>query len=106
PPWSNAAVNDAASVLHVAPPLGGGVDRHIRDIARAGGRRHLLWHVGDTAEAIEIPAERRILALDPAALEAPAWMDWLRAQGVGMIHAHAVGEPVRRRVDAVSRTLG
>ncbi len=96
------------AVLHVASLPGGGVDRHVRDIARGSARRHLVWHVADTADAIEIPAERRILALEPAAVEREAAQleRWLRAQGVGIVHAHSVAPAARARASWAGRALG
>ena len=43
----------ACAVLHVTSLLGGGVDRHIRDIARGVPRPHLFWHAAENAEVIE-----------------------------------------------------
>ena len=84
------------------------MDRHVRDIARASARRHLVWHVADTADAIEIPGERRIFALDPSAVErgAPVLERWLRAQGVGLVHAHSVAGAARTRASWAVHALG
>lgn len=98
----------AHSVLHVTSLPGGGVDRHIRDIARHGMRRHLVWHTTDGADVIEIPGEGRFLPLDRAALERnrEPLADWLRSQGVGIVHAHSVGRAPRERAAWASHSLG
>ena len=44
----------SGSVLHVTSLPGGGVDRHIRDIARTVARHHLIWHTAATADVIEM----------------------------------------------------
>ena len=84
------------------------MDRHVRDIARGAARRHLVWHVADTADAIEIPGERRIFALDPSAVEreAPVLERWLRGQGVGLVHAHSVAGAARARAAWALQALG
>jgi hypothetical protein len=41
------------AVLHVMSPLGGGVDRYVRDIVAAVPRPQVLWHVADGAEVME-----------------------------------------------------
>lgn len=95
------------AVLHVTSLPGGGVDRHVRDIARGAARRHLVWHVADTADAIEIPGERRILALDRAAIEreAPVLERWLRAERVSIVHAHSVTGAARARTAWAAHAL-
>ncbi|MGZ5111718.1 MAG: glycosyltransferase [Usitatibacter sp.] len=98
----------AHAVLHVTSLPGGGVDRHIRDIARHGTRRHLVWHTTDGADVIEIPAEGRFLPLDRAALERDPrpLAEWLGRQGVGIVHAHSVARAPRSRASWASRSLG
>ena len=89
----------ARAVLHVTSLLGGGVDRHVRDIARNVARRHLVWHTGDSADVVEIAGESRFLPLDREALERdPKMLErWLRDEGVGIVHAHSVSRPARAR---------
>lgn len=96
------------TVLHVTSIPGGGVDRHIRDIARASARPHLVWHAADNGDAIEIPSERRVLPLDREALarDPQPLVDFLRERGVGLVHAHAVTEAPRERADWAARALG
>jgi len=69
------------AVLHITSLLGGGVDRHVRDIARAAPARHLIWHTCDTADVIEIPASGEYLPLEREAIERePGKLAaWLRA---------------------------
>src|ERR1700675_3815980 len=90
---------DGGSVLHVTSLPGGGVDRHIRDVARTVARNHLIWHTADTADVIEVAGERRYLPLDRAACEREPEMlaTWLRAMGVGLVHAHSVNRAARDR---------
>jgi glycosyltransferase involved in cell wall biosynthesis len=96
------------AVLHVTSLPGGGVDRHVRDIARATPRHHLIWHVSDTADVIEDPRTHRYLPLDAAALarEPAILADWLRAQRVGIVHTHSVGVPARMRSAWAADALG
>ena len=47
----------SCAVLHITSLLGGGVDRHVRDIARAAPSRHLVWHACDEADVIEVPPD-------------------------------------------------
>lgn len=96
----------ACTVLHVTSLLGGGVDRHIRDIARAGGREHLVWHVGAGAEVIEDPTRHRYFPLDPVHSMADPLAAWMRARGVGIVHAHSVSEPARARASWAAGALG
>src|SRR5262245_24273103 len=95
------------AVLHVTSFPGGGVDRYIRDIARTTARRHLVWHVGDGAQAIEIAGEQRYYPLARTALNegSSELAAWLRAQGVGLVHAHSVSEGTRERVQWARREL-
>ena len=96
------------TVLHVTSIPGGGVDRHLRDIARASGHAHLVWHASEGGDLIEIPAERRALPLDRDAIarEASALAAWLRQQRVGLVHAHAVTEAPRARAQWACAALG
>jgi glycosyltransferase involved in cell wall biosynthesis len=98
----------SCAVLHVTSLLGGGVDRHVRDIARATGGDHVVWHVGQGAEAIEVLPARHCLALDGARVDAdPAGIvTWLAARGVGLVHAHALDPKARRRVELACDKLG
>jgi Glycosyltransferase Family 4 len=98
----------SCAVLHITSLLGGGVDRHVRDIARAAPSRHLVWHTCDEADVIEIPGSREFLPLDREALERdPAPLAaWLRSQGVGIIHVHSVDRAVRRRASWAAEALG
>jgi glycosyltransferase involved in cell wall biosynthesis len=98
----------SCAVLHITSLLGGGVDRHVRDIARAAPARHLTWHSCDTADVIEIPGSGEFLPLDPAALERDpaALAAWLRFHRVGVIHAHSVDRAVRRRASWAAQALG
>ncbi len=97
----------SVAVLHVTSLLGGGVDRHVRDIVRATRGPHLVWHVGDSAEVIEDPAQERYVVLDPARVDAaPRTMaQWLASRSVGIVHAHSLGAKARARMDAVRPAL-
>src|SRR5512140_3851452 len=89
----------AFSVLHVTSIPGGGVDRHLRDIARASAHAHLVWHASDGGDLLEIPAEHRALPLDRAAIarDPASLVALLRQYRVGLVHAHAVTEAPRAR---------
>ena len=95
--------------MHVVSPLGGGVDRHVRDLVAALARPQLLWHVADRAEVIEgASGDRRFLPLDPARVDAARGelAQWLKALGVGLVHLHTVVQAPRRRAEWVARELG
>ena len=98
---------EPSGVLHIASLHGGGVDRHVRDIARNVPRPHLLWHASPRADVLEIPREGRALPLDAAALERePAALDrFLRERRVGLVHAHSLGRAARARAQSVARRL-
>lgn len=87
------------AVLHITSLPGGGVDRHVRDLARRSRRRHLVWHTAESADVIEIALANRFLPLDRDALERDpqALGNWLRGEGVGVVHAHSVNRAVRAR---------
>src|SRR6185503_7505004 len=94
------------AVVHVTSLLGGGVNRHVRDIARSSARRHLVWHVGERAEVMQ--NAERYRPLDPARVDGDraAWRDWLRSQGAGVIHLHSLEAPARRRASEAREALG
>src|SRR5512141_211430 len=98
----------AFAVLHVTSIPGGGVDRHIRDIARASRRPHLVWHAAEHGDAIELLGERRALPLDRQRLEQEpqAVIEWLRARRIGVVHAHAVTAAPRERARWIADALG
>lgn len=98
----------SSAVLHVTSIPGGGVDRHIRDIARSSDREHLVWHAADGGDALEIPSEHRVLPLDREKLASDArpLLAFLRSRRVGLVHAHAVTEAPRQRADWIARSLG
>jgi len=94
------------AVLHITSLLGGGVDRHVRSIARGSRHAQLAWHVAERAEVMELPG--RYVALDPAAAdrEPRALEAWLGAHRVGIVHAHATSGIVRRRTSWAAKALG
>ena len=95
------------AVLHITSLPGGGVDRYVRDIARAAASDHVVWHASDRADALEVPRRHETLALDPRAmeLEPAAVAAWFRARRPGIIHAHSVNEAVRARTLWAAREL-
>ncbi|HXN15073.1 MAG TPA: glycosyltransferase, partial [Usitatibacter sp.] len=98
----------SCAVLHVTSLPGGGVDRHVRDIVRAlAAQHHLVWHTAESADAVEIAAEGRLLALDRAALERDpgALARWLKSMGVGLVHVHSVSRAARRRARWAAQAL-
>jgi len=99
---------EPCAVLHIASMHGGGVDRHVRDIARNVPRPHLVWHVAERAEVLELPAGRRSLALDPAAVErhGEAVDRVLRHARVGVLHVHAIARAARRRAAQLAGRTG
>ncbi len=80
----------------------------MRDIARAAPGRHVVWHVSEGADVIEIPGKEKFLVLDGAAIERQPTLlaSWLRAHDVGLVHAHSVGRAARRRATWAAETLG
>lgn len=99
---------NSCAVLHITSLPGGGVDRHVRDLARQSRRRHLVWHTADSADVIEIALENRFLPLERDAVERdPAALgNWLRNEGVGVVHAHSVNRAVRARASWAAGALG
>ena len=97
---------DSSAVLHVTALLGGGVDRHVRDIARATHRPHITWHVGAHAEVIETRGDRMVV-LDPARVDADpdAMARWLASRNVRIVHAHSLAARARERVELVRSRL-
>lgn len=95
----------ACAVLHVTSIPGGGVDRHLRDIAAANRRPHYTWHVGEEAEVLEQPAEPRFLPLAAGGGGGLA-ADFLRARGVGLVHVHSLSPAARRRGIPLAAQLG
>lgn len=95
-------------VLHITSLPGGGVDRHVRDIASATARRHLVWHTADTADLIEVIDRAEYLPLDREALEHDAAIlaGWLREENVGIVHAHSLNRAVRKRASWAAQALG
>jgi glycosyltransferase involved in cell wall biosynthesis len=94
--------------LHITSLLGGGVDRHVRDIARASPSRHLVWHTCDDADVIELPGSGEFLPLDRGALDRDpaALVAWLRSHRVGVMHVHSLDGAARRRAAWAARSLG
>jgi glycosyltransferase involved in cell wall biosynthesis len=93
-----------ASVLHISAAEGGGVDRYIRDIAASVARRHFIWHVGSGIDVIEDMAARSFLPLsrDVANYDTTVAIgSWLRANGVGVVHLHGLGDASRDRLGLV-----
>jgi len=98
----------SCAVLHITSLPGGGVDRHVRDLASASQRRHLVWHTAQSADVIEIAGENRYLPLDRDHFEREPQRlaQWLRNERVGLIHAHALGRPARERATWAAQALG
>jgi glycosyltransferase involved in cell wall biosynthesis len=100
---------NASTILHVVSPLGGGVDRHVRDVMAAVARPQVLWHVGERAEVVEgATRDRRYLPLDPARIDAApkALSGWMKSLGIGAVHLHTVVGAPRRRAQWLARELG
>jgi glycosyltransferase involved in cell wall biosynthesis len=99
---------EPCAVLHITSLHGGGVDRHVRDLARGLARPQLVWHAGEAAEVLEVPGEPRYLALDPDAVDRDGerLARFLRHARVGLVHAHSMARAVRRRSAETARGLG
>lgn len=95
----------APAILHVTSLLGGGVDRHVRDIARGVDRPQLVWHAGDGADVIEDPRAARFFPLARDAV-GEALARWLRGRRVGLVHLHQLTRAPRGRAEWACRTLG
>ena len=95
------------AVLHVTSLPGGGVDRHIRDVVRSTRRAHVVWHCSDSADVLETFEPRRFHPLAPRWSESQgdALAAWLRARGVGVVHAHSVARMPRNRATWAARAL-
>jgi len=96
------------AVLHVTSVLGGGVDRHVRDIARTSRERHVIWHTADGADVIEVAGGNEPVAFDPASIarDGATLAAWLRSQRVGLVHVHSVSEAARTRATWAATALG
>jgi glycosyltransferase involved in cell wall biosynthesis len=96
----------APAVVHVTSLLGGGVNRHLRDISRASARSHIVWHVGEHAEVMQ--EGERYRPLDPARVDGdlPAVDRWLRSRGVGVVHLHTLEPAALARATHVRDALG
>ena len=97
----------SAAILHITSLPGGGVDRHVRDIAADSPRRHLVWHTAPGADVIEIAGAKRYLPLDSMALDRDpkGLAGWMRNEGVGLVHAHSVNPSVRTRASWAANAL-
>jgi glycosyltransferase involved in cell wall biosynthesis len=86
-------------VLHVAVPPGGGVDRHVRDLAAGSSLRHATWHATGSADVVEMLAPRGAWPLSRDAFTSgrAALGDWLRGLGIGAIHVHSLAACARER---------
>jgi glycosyltransferase involved in cell wall biosynthesis len=94
------------SILHISAAEGGGVDRYIRDIAANVRRRHFLWHVGSGIDVIENMGVQRFIPLSSKIGDGDATTavgTWLRANGVGVVHLHGLGDTCRDRLALVQR---
>lgn len=94
----------APAILHVTSLLGGGVDRHVRDIVRGVGRPQLVWHAGDGVDVIEDPRARRFFPLRPGAV-GEALARWLGGRRVGLVHLHQLTRAPRGRAEWACREL-
>lgn len=92
------------TILHVTALFGGGVDRHLRDIAHSVPGRHLVWAAGDAGETVTLPGSPPF-ALDRARL-AGGLVAALRQAGIGLVHLHASALPARQRASAFAGDLG
>jgi len=94
-----------SAILHLTSPNGGGVDRYMRDLAKADGEvRSYFLHCGDRISVLEDPAQRRYFPIRAGALEeasGKALKDWFAQAGIAGLHVHAVSKPVRRTLDRI-----
>src|SRR2546428_52980 len=92
------------SILHISAAQSGGVDRYIRDIAANVRRRHSLWHVGSGIDVIEDMGVQRFIPLSSNIGNGDATTavgTWLRANSVGIVHLHGLGDTCRDRLALV-----
>ena len=94
-----------SAILHVTSLLGGGVDRHVRDLARGAGREHLVWHAGDGADVIEDARAKRYFPLAGDAVGS-GLARWLRGRRVGLVHLHQLTRAPRERAEWACDALG
>jgi glycosyltransferase involved in cell wall biosynthesis len=98
----------AFSVLHLAPMQVGGIDRHVRDIVAAAGRRQAIWHVSATLDVLELSGEPRFIPLPPTLAAKPgaaALAAFFRDAAVGIVHAHSLDAATRERLAWLRDTL-
>jgi len=96
---------NGSAILHVTSLLGGGVDRHVRDLARGVARPHLVWHAGDGADVIEDVRAKRYFPLAAGAV-GDGLASWLRGRRVGLVHLHQLTRAPRERAAWACRALG
>ncbi len=84
------------AVLHITSAPGGGVDRHIRDIAATVPGRHLALHVGPQVDVLEDLGHARCWPLAPGA--AP---DAAMTIGTRLLHLHTLDRLSRERAAAI-----
>lgn len=94
-----------SAILHVTSLFGGGVDRHVRDLARGIDRAHLVWHAGDGVDVIEDARAKRYFPLAPGAVDG-GLAGWLRGRHVGLVHLHQLTRAPRERAAWACRALG
>ncbi|MCM2327297.1 MAG: glycosyltransferase [Lysobacter sp.] len=94
-----------SAILHVTSLLGGGVDRHVRDLARGIDREHLVWHAGDGVDVIEDARAKRYFPLAEGAV-GDELAGWLRGRRVGLVHLHQLTRAPRERAEWACRALG
>jgi glycosyltransferase involved in cell wall biosynthesis len=103
---AKAATTDTAakaSVLHVVPANGGGVDRYVRDICAHRSQDSIL-HVVQEQCVFEAVAAHRFIPIDRECMT-----DLIVVEAFGqasLLHAHSTLAPVRDRVALLSKALG
>lgn len=86
------------TIVHITSAPGGGVDRHIRDIAASVPGPHWVWHLSSEVDVLEDVHAGRFWPLRPAHR---AVADWLVHAGVALVHLHGVDRGCRDRLDAL-----
>ena len=82
------------AVLHVTSAPGGGVDRYVRDIARALPSSHVALHAGPEIDVIEDLATGDVMPVPARSAPVAAML----GAAAALVHVHTIDEDSRARV--------
>lgn len=84
-------------VLHVTSAPGGGVDRYVRDIARALPSGHVALHAGQEIDIVENLATGDVIPVQARSAAVAAML----GSSAGAVHVHTIDDESRSRVAAL-----